>query len=231
MPIAIGAAQPVDASVTTTIYLPPAARWTGLSQTYSKSDSSATTVTITPDGSETIGGAASYVLSLQGDSVTIYSDGSATIQILEQVYAPSSPGYARWVEVALTSAELLALRATPKTLVAAPGAGKVLEFLDIMLLLDYGTAAYAENAGGSNLGVRYTNGSGVQVSEDIEMTGYITQTADYVTFSQAKKDAIVAASAAANKALVLHNIGAGELVTGDSVMRVKVAYRIWSTGF
>lgn len=145
--------------------------------------------------------------------------------------SPTGDGVTQWVEVALTAAEVKALRATPKTLVAAPGAGKYAEFVSAQLFLDYGTTQFAEDGGGSNLGVRYTNGSGVQVSEDIEMTGYITQAGDYSTNTQAKKDAIVAKAGCENQALVLHNIGAGEIVTGDSTMRVKVAYRVWTTGW
>jgi len=140
-------------------------------------------------------------------------------------------GATQWTETALTAANVKALRATPISLVAAKGATKVIEFVSAIILLDYGTTQFAEDAGGSNLGIKYTDGSGVQVSEDIEMTGFITQAADYMTTTQAKKDAIVTAAGSANKALVLHNIGAGEIVTGDSLMRVKVAYRVWTTGF
>lgn len=135
----------------------------------------------------------------------------------------------QWATVNVTSAELLALRATPKTLVDAPGAGFLLEFVSAVLMLDATATAYAENAGGSNLGVRYTNGSGAKVSSDIESTAFIDQTADTMTTAVAIKDAIVAKSASENKALVLHNIGAGELVTGTGTLRVAVSYRIHKT--
>jgi len=170
-------------------------------------------------------------LSATGDDtnidLNIAPKGTGTVQI-------ASDGVTRFVQVALTAAEVKALRATPKTLVAAPGAGKVLEFQGAVLLLDYGTTQFAEDGGGSNLGIRYTDGSGVKVSEDIEMTGYITQNADYVTFAVpdgGAATAIVAKTGCENQALVLHNVGAGEIVTGDSLLRVKVAYRVWSTGF
>jgi hypothetical protein len=156
---------------------------------------------------------------------------SPKLAAAEFTSSPTGDGATQWAEVTVSTAELLALRATPKTLVAAPGATKVLEFVSAILLLDYAGVAYAEDGGGSNLGVRYTNGSGVQVSQTIESTGFITLTADSMTTSLAKIDAIVSAAASANQALVLHNIGAGELVTGTSPIRVKVCYRVWTTGF
>jgi hypothetical protein len=131
--------------------------------------------------------------------------------------------------VAISSAELLALRATPKTLVAAPGAGSVLEFVSAILILDATATAYVESS--ANLAVRYENGSGAKVSDDIEATGFIDQTADTMTTARPKADTIVAATGCAGKALVLHNLGAGEYTTGTGTMRVLITYRTWSTGW
>jgi hypothetical protein len=138
-------------------------------------------------------------------------------------------GFTFWAEVALTSPQILALRATPITLVAAPGAGKVLEFVGGVLILDATATAYVESA--ANLAVRYTNGSGVKASQDIEATGFIDQTTDTMTTMQPRIDAIVAKSGCENAALVLHNIGAGEYTTGTGVLRVKVMYRVWTTAW
>jgi hypothetical protein len=132
-------------------------------------------------------------------------------------------------EVAVSSAELLALRATPKTLVAAPGAGYVLEFVSAVLLLDATATAYVESS--ANLGIKYTDGSGFQVSEDIEATGFIDQTADTLQHARAKADSIVAKTGCEDAALVLHNLGAGEYTTGTGTMRVKISYRRWATGW
>lgn len=129
--------------------------------------------------------------------------------------------------VTLTAAEIKALRATPKTLVAAPGAGKVLDFIDATLFLDAGSEGLTEST--ANLAVKFTNGSGVKVSNDIESTGFIDQTADTYTTATRKADAIVAATGNVNKALVLHNIGAGEIAgnaTGDAALKVLINYRV-----
>lgn len=136
-------------------------------------------------------------------------------------------------EVALTNAEIKALRATPKTLVAAPGTGKVLEFVSAVLLLDYGgTNVFTESA--DNLAIRYNNGSGVIVSEAIETTGFIDQAADTLTNAIAKADTIAAKSGSEGLALVLHNTGDGEIAGNagnDNLLRVKVRYVVWSTGW
>src|SRR5262245_36816785 len=113
--------------------------------------------------------------------------------------------------VTVSSSDLLALRATTKTLVAAPGAGLIHTFLAAELLLDATATAYV--VGSNDLGVKYENGSGVQVSNTIETTGFLDQTADTATSCTAKTDAIVAKTGAENKALVLHNIGGSEFTT------------------
>jgi len=149
-----------------------------------------------------------------------------------EIFAIGANGYGatRYAEVSLTNAEIKALRATPKTLVAAPGAGLLLEFVSAVLFLDYGSNVLTESA--DNMAVKYTDGSGTAVSETIECTGFIDQSADTMTTARAKVDGIVAKSGCENKALVLHQTGDGEWggnAGSDTTMRVKVAYRVHKT--
>lgn len=157
----------------------------------------------------------------------------ATACFLPGARTPLEAGQILVVEVALTNAEIKALRATPKTLVAAPGAGRVLELVSIVLFHDYGgTNVFTETA--DNLAVKYNNGSGAAASETIEMTGFIDQSADTMTVGVAKNDQIVAKSGCENLALVLHNTGDGEFggnAGNDNVMRAKVSYRNHNTGW
>lgn len=68
----------VDAtSANRTISLPAAASYKWIRWSVKKIDGSTNTVTIDPNGSETIDGAANYVLSAQYSTVTFISDGSA----------------------------------------------------------------------------------------------------------------------------------------------------------
>lgn len=127
-------------------------------------------------------------------------------------------------EVSLTAAEMLALRATPKTLVAAPGAGRFLEFLGAVFIYDY-AAAFTESA--DNLAIRYTDGSGAIVSTTLETTGLLDATSDQVrTFKPITTDV----TPVANSPLVLHNTGDGEFGGTGSPVRVKVKYRVHATG-
>lgn len=128
--------------------------------------------------------------------------------------------------VELSSAQVKALAATPITLVAAPGANKMLEFVSAVLILDKGTA-YDDAAADGNLVIRYTDGSGVIVSAEIEADAFIDSAADAVTRAIPVNNAIVAAAATGcvNQALVLHNNG-NEFTTGTGVLQVNITYRL-----
>lgn len=135
----------------------------------------------------------------------------------------------QYTEVTLTAAEIKALAATQKTLVAAQGAGTLIEFVGAQLKLNYGSEVFTESA--DNLVIKYTNASGVAVSQVIECTGFIDQSADTYTNALPVADAIVAASAGENAALVLDNNGDGEFggnASNDSTITVGIAYRVHS---
>lgn len=141
--------------------------------------------------------------------------------------ADLDPTLLKYATVTLTNAEIKALRATPKTLVAAQGANKVIEFVSAVIKLVAGTNVLTETA--DNMAVKYNDGSGAAISQTIESTGFIDQTANTVTNALPKIDTIAALSAAANKAIVLHNTGDGEFggnAANDATMVVKVAYRV-----
>jgi hypothetical protein len=133
-------------------------------------------------------------------------------------------------EVAIAAAAVATLRASPVTLVAAPGAGYAWELVGGLVLMDYTAPAYTETA--DNLAVKYVDGSGLAASQTIEMTGFIDQAGDMVTNILPKVDLIGTKAQVENTALVLHNTGDGEFAGGGgSALRVKVAVRRWPTGF
>lgn len=134
------------------------------------------------------------------------------------------PALIQYAEVDISIAEMLALRAAPKTLVAAPGAGYLLEFISATFIYDY-AAAYTESS--DNIVVRFTDSSGVIASLTLETTGLLDATNDEL---RTIKPLATDIEPVANSPLVLHNTGDGEFGGTGSPCRVKVAYRVHATG-
>jgi hypothetical protein len=128
--------------------------------------------------------------------------------------------------VTITSPQLLALNATPKTLVAAPGSGLINVFRGLTLHKPAGTA-YGGIASGEDLVVKYTNGSGVEVSAQIETTGFLDQTTLQQRFVGLPASAVTLTP---NAALVLHLL-VGEITTGDTPLYAKIIYDTIDSGF
>jgi len=122
-------------------------------------------------------------------------------------------------EVTLTSAEILALYTTPKTLVAAPGSGKVLQFAGAVGFLDFNTTAY-DTAG--ILTVKYTDGSGTAVSDAVAAAALCNQADDcYEEFAKTTAETELTV----NAALVL-TCDSANPASGDSILTIKIFYRI-----
>lgn len=130
------------------------------------------------------------------------------------------------VDVIVSSAEILALNATPKQLVAAPGAGKVLLLDRAIFFLDYNSAAYTGVAAGEDWNISYENASGLAVGF-LETDPFLTLTADaYRVVECGATDGTILNSyiPLVNKALVLHQLS-GEVADGDSPVAVRVYYK------
>lgn len=132
-------------------------------------------------------------------------------------------------EVTVSSAELLALRATPKTIVAAKGAGYMVVFHHAIAIADNGTAYVV---GTNDLAFRMNNGSGDVVSQTIDTAGLLDQTTDIVSYvGPIATDTKSPKADVENTPLVLHNTGGSELTTGTGVLRVKCWYSVVKTGW
>lgn len=129
--------------------------------------------------------------------------------------------------ITLTNAQLKALNTTAVELVAAPGAGQLIEFVSAVLHLEAGSEVLTEST--YNLDIEYDDGSGAAVCTTIETTGFIDQTVDQVMLALAIVLAgTTVASTVVNKNLaLLSNEGdfAGN-ASADAVLKVKVTYRI-----
>jgi hypothetical protein len=136
-------------------------------------------------------------------------------------YAPIYDGPLKTATVTVSSAELLALNATPKTLIAAPDAGHALILVGAEFWLDYATTAYDGIAAGEDLTIRYTNASGATLAT-IETDPFLTATADAFRYVYPTTTAAITPVAAAP--LVLH-LSTGEIATGNSPLKVRITYR------
>lgn len=131
-------------------------------------------------------------------------------------------------DVVVTSAQVLALNATPVTIIPAPGANLALVFEGAVIHKPAGTA-YAGVAAGEDLSVKYTDGAGLEVAQ-CEATGFLDQATAETRYVRPHTAATAASqlTPTANAALVLHLL-VGEIITGDSDLHVRYLYRIVPT--
>lgn len=136
-------------------------------------------------------------------------------------------GLIKSTRVAVTAAELKALTATPKTLVAAV-AGKMHQFLGASFFFDYGSEVLAEPSAHDDPIIKYVNGSGSIASSAPDAGVLLVAAGD--RYATAIPVAVEGAAAAAlvNVPLVLCN-ASGHDWTGnasnDSVLYVTTFYR------
>ena len=126
-------------------------------------------------------------------------------------------------EVKLTSAEILDLYNTPKLLVAAPGVGRIIQFVSAVFFLDHGGTDYAN---GGNLTIQTVTGNAA-VTVTIGAADLINQDADHYRIVKSLDcsggDDIELLSV--NQGLELANAAAVH-INGNGTLTVKVTYRI-----
>lgn len=125
----------------------------------------------------------------------------------------------------VSSALLLALNATPYTMVPAPGADAALLFEGMLIQKPAGTA-YAGIAAGEDLSVKYTDSSGTELG-GCETTGFLDQATNQIRWvgSYRAASGISSVTPVANAPLVLHLL-VGEIITGDSPLNIEIHYRV-----
>lgn len=190
--------------------------------------SSITALSVGSDGQLLVGATGAdpaFATLASADGSVAFTTGANTLDLSADTAASQSMKYA---DVTLTSTEIKALATTPIELVAAPAAGASLLFMGALFKLNYGSNVFTE--GGDNLGIKFTNAAGFQVSNTIETTGFIDQSADTQTNAIPAADAIVASASAEAAALVLDNLGsniAGN-AADDSTLTVRTYYLVQS---
>jgi len=189
------------------------------------------------------GGAANGDMTLTvGDAVAINATGTAAItssdwgisttgvvtKIASIEFDNSSVIYN--TTVALSNAQIKALRAAPVSLVATPGADKFIELVSAVIIMNYGTNVLTESA--DDLVIQYIT-SDVDATATIEMTGFIDQAADQIAIVRPVTLATVPASSVVNNGLELFNAGDGEIAGNagnDTTASVRISYRVHTAG-
>lgn len=175
-----------------------------------------------------------------GDSLELGDNPRAVVDALNamftELYAANTAAAAalaaqstiQFVDVTVSSAELLALNATPKQIVAAPGANLAIVLESVVAYKAAGTA-YAGIAAGEDLAINYTNGAGLELLE-IETTGFLDQATAQTRYASAFRAAsgIASITPVANAALVIQLL-VGEITTGNSALKLRVYYRVVPT--
>ena len=124
-------------------------------------------------------------------------------------------------EVSLTSTQVRAMSTAPIELVAAPGPGKIIEFVSAVLFLDHdGGGDYAT---GGNIVVRSSSAAQVTVSGTLTSAASINLAHDNYAMIEALNAAVMLA-AEVDEALELY--ASADHITGTSPARIKVTYRI-----
>lgn len=166
--------------------------------------------------------------SLHGRRVGLAADDTLVINRRDGIQV--QPGGFVSSVVTISSAELLALNATPKTILAAPGTGLCIIPRLVLINKPAGTA-YADVAAGDDMVLKYTGTSGSQCSSAIECTGFLDQTTTQTRVvgpPGASSTTAVAWVPTPNAAVVLHMLN-GEVTTGNSPLYVRVWYEVIPT--
>jgi len=130
--------------------------------------------------------------------------------------------------VVVSSAQLLALNATPIEIVPAPGANLANIFRGALLRKPAGVA-YAGIAAGEDLAINYTNGAGQEVAQ-CETTGFLDSTGNQIRWVQphAATSGVSQITPVANAILVIQLL-VGEIITGDQPLEIEIAYDVVKT--
>ena len=123
--------------------------------------------------------------------------------------------------VSVTNAEWLALNASPKTLIAAPGANKAIKVTELSVFFDYGTTNFTF-AGNIIVEINSVN-MGLISSLDSPLA------ADTIYSLPTEGGASNGIKLATNTALILSTSGGGGATGGDGKVRVKISYRVLDT--
>jgi hypothetical protein len=186
-------------------------------QAVNKLDGNIAAINTLADGKIYLGNGSNVATEVtpSGDA-TISNAGVVAIGAGKVLSAMVEQGLIRYADVTIATGEVLALRTTPKTLVAAPGAGYCIVPLSAYATLDYNSIAY--DNGTDTLDVQYSGGSALMSFA----TTLIEASADirsYVGMAEA-------AFAPLDNTALVARCSSADPTAGNSAIKIRVYYRI-----
>jgi hypothetical protein len=153
-------------------------------------------------------------------SITGSNSSSVLDDLIDSVVFPEDFGTSsiQSIKVAIPTAEVLALNSSPKTLIAAPGAGRIIEMIACHYYLDYNSIAYATN---TQLRIAY-NAIGNVLDAGFGIADY---TSDFFVRSNLSDMTAFTSAVRVNTPIIAY-VASGNPTAGNSDIYIYITYRI-----
>jgi len=165
------------------------------------------------DGTDLVSGAISGDITISSSGVSVIGDDKITAAML--AYTPVEYLVK---EVTLTTAQVLALFATPVEIISNPGENKMIALVQASAFLDYNSKTYAN---GGNLSLVYSGDTTTPIWFQTS-AGAVSSTDAYREFTTS----LATVTNSFNTGLSITNETAA-FITGDSPLRINVVYYIY----
>lgn len=141
-----------------------------------------------------------------------------TLQMLNVLLNANDLFGIRRNDIEISSAEVLTLNATPKELVPAPVDGSYVDIVHMELFLDYNSAAYVVDPG-EDLSIAYATAGEILKFTSV---GFLDQASSQRRAGAPNSENV---PVGVNEAVLLQLL-VGEVLTGNSPLKVRVDYRL-----
>lgn len=166
------------------------------------------------DGTDLTSAPMSGDITMTATGITTISAGSIDASMLSFTIVDNLEA-----TLTLSSTQILALNTTPLTIVAAPGAGKYIEVISASATMTFSSVAYATN-------------TTLQLIQEASQTAQMENTGMLISTITKNTRFIDSAAAAAGNTQITTNAGlqvkvaTGNPTLGDSIVKIKLVYRI-----